>query len=77
MPGAFQNVYFGSRDFALLENDLTKRRFAPASVIFSIEAFRSFLGEHHETLQSEKYIFLQPIFYKAVFYYIITGWQEE
>ena len=63
MLGASQNVYFGSRDFALLGNDLTKRRFAPAPVIFSIKVFRSFLGEHHETLQSEKYIFLQPIFF--------------
>ena len=38
MLSASQNVYFGSRDFPVLENDLTKRRFALAPVMFSIKA---------------------------------------
>lgn len=75
--GTSQNVYFRSRDLALLENNLTKHCFDPASVIFSMKAFWNFLGEHHETSQSEEYIFCSRFFSKAVFYYILTGWKEK
>ena len=71
------NVYFKSRDLALLQNDLTKCRWGPASVIFSIEAFWSFWSEHHETWHSEEYIFCSRFFSKAIFYYIRTGLQKE
>ena len=77
MLGTFPNVYFRSRDFALSENNLNQQLFAPALVIFSIEAFWSFWVNIMRLHKVKNKSFYSRFFSKAIFYYILTGWKEK